>query len=109
MKSIENSFLKGLFIMLAVFAVLFAGALALLDYMNDASESVQLEMVENAVRDAVVTCYAVEGAYPEDLQYLVDNYGLYYDEERFVVFYDAFASNIIPEIRVRMKGGLAHE
>ncbi len=109
MKRVENGFLRGLAVMLTVFAVLFVGALALIEYMNDSSENMQLEMVENAVKDAVVTCYAVEGVYPDNLQYLVDNYGLYYDEERFVVFYDAFASNVVPEIRVRMKGGLAHE
>ena len=109
MKRVENGFLRGLAVMLTVFAVLFVGALALIEYMNDSSENMQLEMVENAVKDAVVTCYAVEGVYPDNLQYLIDNYGLYYDEERFVVFYDAFASNVVPEIRVRMKGGLAHE
>jgi len=105
----EKSFMRSLLVMIAVFAVLFTGAIALLDYMNGASEDTQLEMVENAVMDAVITCYAVEGVYPKDLQYLVDNYGLYYDSERFVVFYDVFASNVIPDVRVRMKGGSAHD
>lgn len=100
---------RSLAVMLVVFALLLTGAMMLIDYMNDASEDAQLEMVENAVRDAVITCYAVEGAYPSDLQYLVDNYGLYYDKDTYIVFYDAFASNVMPEIRVRLRGGQAHE
>ena len=101
--------MRGIMVTIAVFAVLFAVAVALLDHINDASEDAQLEMVENAVMDAVITCYAVEGVYPKDLQYLMDNYGLYFDSEHFVVFYDAFASNVVPEVRVRLKGGSAHD
>lgn len=104
-----NRFVRGLLITAAIFAVLFACAVYMLDYMNAASEDAQIEMVESAVIDAAITCYAIEGAYPKDLQYLVENYGLYYDEEHFVVFYDSFASNVIPEVRVRLKGGAAHE
>ena len=105
----ENRFVRGLLLMAAVFTALFLCAVYMLDYMNDASEKVQLEMVERAVIDAAVTCYAIEGAYPKELQYLIENYGLFYDHEHFVVFYDSFASNITPEVRVRLKGGTAHE
>lgn len=105
----ENRFVRGLLAMTAIFAVLFMCAVYMLDYMNNASEEAQLEMVERAVMDAAITCYAIEGAYPKELQYLIANYGLYYDNEHFVVFYDSFASNVSPDVRVRLKGGTAHE
>ena len=60
----------------------------------------ETRMVEEAVHSAVVNCYAVEGAYPESLDYLRENYGLAYDERRYIVFYDYFASNQFPDIRV---------
>lgn len=104
MKREGSSFARGLAVTLTVFALLFAGTFALLNYIGSASEAAQIETVKNAVRNAVVTCYAVEGIYPQSVDYLVDNYGLAYDESRFVVFYDAFASNITPEIRVAVKG-----
>ena len=52
------------------------------------------------MHNAALTCYAVEGAYPEDLDYLREHYGLAYDQSRYIVNYDAFASNLIPEIFV---------
>ena len=60
--------------------------------------------MRQAVRDALVTCYAVEGSYPADVEYLKENYGLAYDGERYIVDCDAFASNVMPEVRVRIRG-----
>lgn len=104
MRRRKNGFIRGLAATLGVFAVLFAGAFALLDRIGRASDAAQAEMVRDAVRSALVTCYAVEGRYPSDINYLKENYGLAYDAERFVVFYDAFASNILPEVRVNARG-----
>lgn len=61
---------------------------------------------ENAVRRAVVSCYAVEGAYPESYEYLRDNYGLAVNEEKYTVYYEVFASNIMPEITVVARDGV---
>lgn len=109
MKKGKGGFVRGLAVTLAVFALLFAASLALLNYIGTASETAQIETIKNAVRNAVVTCYAVEGMYPQDIEYLIRNYGLAYDESRFLVSYEAFASNIIPEIRVSMKGATGIE
>jgi len=97
-------YLRTLAVTLALFVLLFTGAAAVLEYMEDTSAEAQADMVRDAVHNAVLTCYAVEGAYPRDLAYLVENYGLAYDEERFLITYDAFASNIFPDIRVNVKG-----
>lgn len=59
--------------------------------------------LKNAVRRAAVSCYAIEGVYPPDLLYLRENYGLMIDEEKYFVRYDAFASNLMPEIEVYVK------
>lgn len=56
--------------------------------------------VQKIVETYAVQCYASEGSYPPDLQYLVDNYGLILDEERFIYEYDIFASNVMPEILI---------
>ena len=109
MRKKRGSFAQGLAVTLVVFALLFALSLGLLNYIGTASEDAQIETVKNAVRNAVVTCYAIEGVYPSDVDYLVQNYGLAYDESRFLVSYEAFASNIIPEIRVSVKGATGIE
>ena len=105
MKSGRHGIQRTTAVTLLVFVLLFSVAIALLEYIGNESDEAQSEMVRSAVRNAVVTCYAVEGAYPSDIAYLVDNYGLAYDADRFLITYDAFASNIFPDIRVNVKGG----
>ena len=51
-----------------------------------------------------MACYSVEGVYPADVAYLQENYGLRYDTDTFILQYDAFAENILPEIRVLIRG-----
>lgn len=55
---------------------------------------------ETAIRRSCVACFAAEGSYPQDVQYLKDHYGLQIDEERYAVFYDVFAENLMPDITV---------
>lgn len=61
------------------------------------------EHLENAVRQAAVTCYAVEGRYPADLDTLMRDYSLRYDKESYIIWYDCFADNVIPDIEVRIR------
>lgn len=57
-------------------------------------------VLEDSIRRAAVSCYAVEGRYPDSLDYLTENYGVYVDETDFVVYYEVFASNIMPDVTV---------
>lgn len=104
MKNRRRVYLRTLAVTLVLFVLFFSGAALILEYVENSSSQAQAEMVREAVHDAVLTCYAVEGAYPKDIAYLVEHYGLAYDEERFLITYDAFASNIFPDIRVNVKG-----
>ena len=100
MKKRTGGSARRLLIMLAVFAVLFCGIFTLVDRIGSGSSDMETDLVRDAVRSAVLTCYAVEGAYPMTLEYLVDRYGLAYNEEAYIVSYNAFATNVMPEIRV---------
>ena len=62
-----------------------------------------LQQLEESLRRSAVACYAAEGVYPPDLAYLEEHYGVQIDEKRFVVYYDAFASNMMPDITVLEK------
>ena len=59
--------------------------------------------LRNAVLRSAVQCYAVEGYYPKDLDYLTDHYGLQINHDRYIVVYEAFASNLPPEVTVLQK------
>lgn len=80
-------------------AVLLFFSLALSSLDRDGS-SENMRLLEDAIRRGCVACYASEGAYPPDLDYLKDHYGLQIDEERYTVRYRAFAENLMPDITV---------
>lgn len=65
----------------------------------------QLEILEQAVRRATIQCYAIEGRYPPDVAYLEEHYGISIDREAYHVFYDGWASNIMPEITILPAAG----
>ena len=44
--------------------------------------------------------YDIRHGYPPDLAYLVDNYGVQVDTQRFTVVYQLHASNLMPDITV---------
>lgn len=74
---------------------------------NNSSKSYEeaaLRQVEDNINKAVVTCYSIEGFYPSNIDYLVDNYGLIINDNKVNVFYQALGSNIFPDIMVTYKG-----
>ncbi len=88
----------------AIFVALIAGFVLLINSLTATSGEQETQLVYDAVKNATLTCYAVEGTYPESLDYLREHYKLAYNSERFVVEYDAFASNLMPTITVRERG-----
>ncbi len=64
------------------------------------AETEGAQTLRDAISRASVQCYAIEGRYPPSVDYLEEHYGIQIDRERFDVFYDGFASNIMPEITV---------
>lgn len=68
--------------------------------MAERTETEQLNVLTQAIQRASVQCYAIEGQYPPSVEYLEEHYGLTIDHEKYHVFYDGWASNIMPDITV---------
>lgn len=92
--------IAGLLLLILVAAVLAfaAGSRSSRDLSSEAVLSVR-----EAVERAALQCYVVEGAYPSDLAYLQENYGLSVNTRDFYIHYDAFASNLPPDVRVEAR------
>lgn len=60
----------------------------------------QLSTVEDAVKRAAVSCFAIEGVYPPSVDYMREHYGLAVDEDKFTIIYMVYSSNMMPEIDV---------
>ena len=101
MKKKQTSVILG---RIALWSVILAIAFGLFFYglqnvRNEVSEQSKAKL-EEAVRRAAVACYAAEGAYAPSVEYLEEHYFLSVDESRYIVHYDVFADNILPDITV---------
>ena len=67
---------------------------------EEANKAEGLRILEDSIRRAVIAAYAIEGRYPESLEYIVENFGIHVDDTRFIVHYKVFASNLLPDITV---------
>lgn len=53
-----------------------------------------------SVENAAVTCFAIEGFYPDSLEYLIENYHIVYDPKEYHVFYETKGANFKPRVEV---------
>lgn len=80
-------------VLIAVFAVV------MLNFAGRTGQREE-ETLKKAVTRASVQCYAIEGRYPPSVEYLEENYGIQINRKKYNVFYDGFASNVMPEINI---------
>ncbi len=59
-----------------------------------------LRLTEESLRRAAVQCYALEGFYPVNIDYLMEHYGIRPDTSRFIIHYQFIADNLLPDISV---------
>lgn len=85
---------------IALFLALLAWLAAAIGNMRSANSKQKLESVRGSVENGITLCYAIEGAYPESLEYLTESYGVVYDSDRYIVHYGYFAANIRPSVAV---------
>ena len=71
---------------IAIFIVLILSFVLLINGITTKNNGRELQIVRDAVKNAALTCYAVEGVYPDDLEYLREHYHLSYNEEKYHVF-----------------------
>lgn len=92
--------LSGHLLSIVFFVVIFGLFLGGVANAEAGSQAESKKVLEESIKKAVVSCYALEGAYPESIEYLEKNYGLTYDKDKYAIGYIAFASNILPDITV---------
>jgi len=93
------------FLRAAILPIIFTAAIMImviygLQQTSESSSAEGLRILEDSLRRAVVMNYAIEGRYPESIEYIEQNFGIHIDRTRYAVHYRVFASNILPEITV---------
>ena len=97
-----RALLRGLLLPAACVLVLVAFSTAL-DSLDSGHDAEDLRQLEEALHRSCVACYACEGIYPPNLDYLKEHYGIQVDGARYDVRYDVFADNLMPDITVLVR------
>lgn len=56
--------------------------------------------LEKALSRDIIECYALEGYYPPDLNYIEEHYGLSYNKSEFFIDYQIEGENIKPTFTI---------
>ena len=96
--SLRNTLIKLIFFTLIVLAVV-TGIKA---YDRSSVERGR-KIVSDSVIRAAVQCYALEGRYPADVEYLRSHYGLSANEEKYMIHYQFVGDNIMPDVTVTLR------
>ena len=96
----QKSLLPGILISALFFAAVLTLFLQSVDRLRERTQADRLNALTDAIHRASVQCYSIEGRYPPSVEYLEEHYGIVIDHERYNVFYDGWASNIMPDITV---------
>jgi hypothetical protein len=99
-KKQKRSPLHGFLASVLLFVVIVAFFVIGISVVGKGTTKRQQEALENAVTRCITECYAEEGRYPESVIYLIENYGLRFNEDRFYVDYRVSGSNVRPEFTV---------
>jgi len=83
-----------------LFAAILAVALYSVEDAADSSGRLQYDMTLRAIARSLADCYAIEGHYPPNIEYLYENYRVRVDDEKYFVIYEIFAPNIAPTVKL---------
>lgn len=90
----------GAILSVLIFSVILLCFLSAVSHFSQVSLQEQQNNLERALQRSITQCYALEGKYPESLNYLKEHYSITYDDTHFYVDYQITASNIRPEVTV---------
>lgn len=91
--------LAGILSVLLLAVVLFLFVIGL-NNIQTSNEAEQARLLENSVTRSITACYALEGAYPPNIEYLTEHYGLVYDEDKYFIDYQYIGANLRPDVTI---------
>lgn len=91
---------KTLILPAAVFLILFCLFWAGFSGTSDWNSAQSRKVMQTAIQKSIVNCYAVEGVYPPNIQYLENHYGLIIDHNKYIVDYESVGSNVMPSVKI---------
>ncbi len=87
-------------IITVVFVLLFLCIVYSISQIQGVQNQQTYKELKDAISRSCVHEYANTGAYPESLEDIQETYGIHIDNDKYMVHYEIFASNIMPKITV---------
>ncbi|NLL93284.1 MAG: hypothetical protein GX225_03935 [Clostridiales bacterium] len=100
----KNRLKNGLVSSVLVFGCIFLFTVLAFSNVSKNVNDNEVDTLVKAIDNAVITCYATTGMYPETIQDIEDDYGVIIDRDKFIVSYQVISANTIPNISVFIKG-----
>lgn len=91
---------RSFFLPVLIFSLLLGIFVKGVSNISETSRTESYKSLQTAMQNSVVHCYAIEGRYPPDLEYLKSHYGITYDDKKYFVDYQPVASNMMPDITI---------
>lgn len=73
------------------------------NYESEKNDEYKVESLKQSISQTITLCYSIEGQYPPSVQYMVDNYGFKFDEDKYFIHYESIGSNLMPMYEVFLK------
>lgn len=99
MRTTGRHILRAVILVIVVLVIALVAWSALARVSADMAEQ-SAGTIKAEVVDAAVQCFAIEGSYPSSLAHLEDAYGLKINRNDYIVTYNCFASNVMPQVEV---------
>ena len=71
--------------------------------VNNINKEIRDETVKRlklSIENRAVECFSIEGFYPDNIEYLIDNYHVTYDPNKYHVYYMTQGANFKPRVEV---------
>lgn len=99
-KSLKKRILESVNFSVVFFVVIIAVFIMGITVISNRNARDEKDILVNAINKDIVHCYAIEGYYPPNLEYIVEHYGLTYDSDKYIVDYEPIGNNIMPSVTI---------
>ncbi len=107
MQSGKKNTVTLLIISAVILLTVFIALVTIITGFSESASEKELETVKNNLVRTAISCYALEGAFPKDIDYLAENYGFSLNRDKYVYCYEYQGANLIPNIKVfSLEGGV---
>lgn len=95
-----RGYIIGLIVTVLLFLVVLTYFYGRISDMSEEVKTGDVEILQEKIEDAIITCYALEGSYPESIEYIEKHYGVVIDHKKYFVDYENDMVNLKPQVTV---------